>query len=239
MDKMSNVIKEFSRFAHHYDAHNMIQAQVAKRLVSKLPSSSYGNILDLGCGSGEVFKNLQTSSLPFKTFTALDSSKSMLDLHPQSDVVTKVCANFNEKGFISTLPKDQYDLLISASAIQWSEDLDFTLKALSSLCDRAYMAIFTSGTFATLHKVGNVTSPIYAAKVLEEKIEKYYMNVHFELHTYTLHFDSVRDMFRYIKKSGVSAGEKKLGFKETKSLMENYPLDYLEFEVLFVEAKNV
>jgi len=236
---MSKVIKEFSRFAHQYNAHNMIQAQVAKRLVSKLSSSAYGNILDLGCGSGEVFKNLQTSSTSFQMFTALDSSQSMLDLHPQTGVVTKVCANFNEKDFLHTLPRDKYDLLISASAIQWSEDLDFTLKALSSLCDKAYMAIFTSGTFATLHKVGNVSSPIYSAKVLEEKIEKYYENVHFELHTYTLHFDSVRDMFRYIKKSGVSTGEKKLGFKETKSLMKNYPLDYLEFEVLFVEAKNV
>ena len=45
-------------------------------------------------------------------------------------------------------------------------------------------------------------------------------------------------MFRYIKKSGVSSGEKKLSYAETKQLMETYPLDHLEFEVLFVEAEN-
>jgi malonyl-CoA O-methyltransferase len=44
-------------------------------------------------------------------------------------------------------------------------------------------------------------------------------------------------MFRYIKKSGVSGGEKQLSYKETRHLMETYPLDYLEFEVLFVKAK--
>jgi malonyl-CoA O-methyltransferase len=49
-------------------------------------------------------------------------------------------------------------------------------------------------------------------------------------------------MFQYIKRSGVSGGEKQLGFKEIKVLMNSYPLDYLEFEVLFVNtvshAKN-
>ena len=56
---MSKVIKEFSRFAHQYDQHNEIQTQVAKTLVSKLPARRYENILDLGCGSGAVAKNLQ------------------------------------------------------------------------------------------------------------------------------------------------------------------------------------
>jgi malonyl-CoA O-methyltransferase len=46
-------------------------------------------------------------------------------------------------------------------------------------------------------------------------------------------------MFKYIKKSGVSGGEKRLGYKEMKVLMELYPLNYLEFEVLFVEATSL
>jgi malonyl-CoA O-methyltransferase len=46
-------------------------------------------------------------------------------------------------------------------------------------------------------------------------------------------------MFNYIKKSGVSGGEKQLTYKQTKQLMKNYPLNYLEFEVLFVKAKSL
>jgi malonyl-CoA O-methyltransferase len=45
-------------------------------------------------------------------------------------------------------------------------------------------------------------------------------------------------MFRYIKQSGVSGGERKLSYTQTKQLMENYPLKYLEFEVLFIEARK-
>ena len=61
-----------------------------------------------------------------------------------------------------------------------------------------------------------------------------YMDARFEvLHT-TLEFDSVREMFRYIKRSGVSGGRRVLNYAQTKQLMEFYPLNYLEFEVLFI-----
>ena len=236
---MSKVIKEFSRFAHQYDQHNEIQKQVAKTLISKIPSSHYKNILDLGCGSGAVVANLDKSKMTYDELTAFDSSKSMLDRHPSSEKIIKVCDDFNHKDFLKYLPQDHYHILISSSAIQWSTNLGELLNGLSSLADKAYFAIFTSGTFKTLHQTANVSSPIYSAEYLKELMEVYYSNLEFELHSYTLHFDSVREMFRYIKKSGVSAGEKKLGFKETKRLMESYPLDYLEFEVLFVEAKKM
>ncbi len=236
---MSKAIKEFSRFAHQYDQHNEIQTQVAKTLISKLPETSFQTILDLGCGSGAVAKNLQARHIAYEHLTALDSSREMLDLHPSSEKITKLCGDFNNTDFMEALLQNDFDLLLSSSALQWSSNLDQMFSQLSSLSDTAYFAIFTSGTFKTLHQVAGVKSPIYSAQSIEESIEKYYSEVKFTLHSYTLSFDSVREMFRYIKRSGVSAGEKKLGFKETKRLMENYPLDYLEFEVLFVEAKNL
>jgi len=230
---MSKVIKEFSRFAHQYDQHNMIQAEVAKTLVSKVPQGSYESIIDIGCGSGAVYANLKGADLSFDHLTVLDSSQNMLDIHPQNEKIQKICGDFNSDDFKHSLKQSKYDLLLSSSALQWSQDLDFTLSIIASLSDRAYLAIFISGTFKTLHKTAKVNSPIYSAKKLQESIVKQYADVHFELHNYRLHFESVREMFRYIKRSGVSSGEKKLSLKETKSLMKNYPLDYLEFEVLF------
>ena len=235
---MSNVIQEFSRFAHQYNAHNMIQVDVAKTLVSKLPLHHYNTILDLGCGSGAVFKNLEEQDIDFNAFTAFDSSRNMLDIHAQTQKVIKICANFNGENFLNALPVEHYDLLISSSALQWSTDLNHTLNAVSGLAKTAYLAIFTSGTFKTLHQTAEIRSPIYSVEELQKSILNHYDEAVFELHTYSLHFNSVRDMFSYIKKSGVSSGEKKLSYSETKILMKMYPLDHLEFEVLFVEAKN-
>jgi len=237
--EMSTIIKEFSRFAHAYDSHNMIQAEVAKRLVSKLPKQHYTSLLDIGSGSGEVAKNLSRKNIDYDTLTVFDSSQNMLDLHPSRTNIIKIQGDFNEKAFVSKLPRKAYALILSASALQWSRDLDFTLGELTKLSDSLHAAIFTSGTFKTLHHTANVTSPIYSAEALQEVLSRNYKELSCEVHTYTLYFDSVREMFRYIKRSGVSSGEKKLSLKETKSLMKSYPLDYLEFEVLFVEGKNV
>lgn len=235
---MSTVIKEFSRFAHQYEQHNMIQVQVAKRVVEKLPKNSYGTILDIGCGSGQIFRNIEKKHIQFTSFTAFDSSEAMLALHPDSRKIEKVCGNFNSRKFRSGLDKKAYDLVLSSSALQWSSDLNFTIGTIAALTNNFHAAIFTSNTFKTLHATAKVNSPIYSAEEVQKYIERYYENATFELHTYSLEFDSVREMFRYIKKSGVSSGEKKLSYQETKSLMQSYPLDHLEFEVLFVEAKK-
>jgi malonyl-CoA O-methyltransferase len=43
-------------------------------------------------------------------------------------------------------------------------------------------------------------------------------------------------MLRYIKKSGVSGGQKKLSLKEIRKLLKNYPLNYLEFESITLKS---
>ena len=237
--KSSNVVQEFSRFAHQYDTYNVIQAQVAKKLVFALKEKQYNTVLDLGCGSGEVFKNFKTQHIACESFVALDSAASMLERHPLSQEVQTVCADFNQKNFLDALTLKHFDLLISASALQWSEDLDFTLGQVSKLSETFYGSFFTSGTFKTLHQTASIHSPIYTAEKIKESITKHYRLKKIEIQHYRLEFESTREMFKYIKQSGVSAGERKLSYKQTKKLMESYPLKYLEFEVLFVEAQSL
>ena len=234
----SKVVQEFSRFAHKYDTYNMIQSTVATTLIEKLPKIMYKNIIDVGCGSGEVYKNLQKKGILVKNFIALDSSQAMLAIHPNEKNIDKICLNFNDRDFLEYIPRDNYDLLLSSSALQWSTDLVNTMQKLSQLSSTFYGAVFTSGTFKTLHKTADVNSPIYNVRIVQDIMNQYYDDVKYEIHHYNLEFESTRDMFRYIKQSGVSSGERKLTYKQTKKLMERYPLNYLEFEVLFIEARK-
>jgi malonyl-CoA O-methyltransferase len=228
--KQLNIAQEFSRFASNYDRVNSIQKEVALDLISRLHSSKYAQIIDLGCGSGEIYKNLIQKKIDFNHFTGVDLSQKMLDLHPQESRVELIQSDF------SVLALNQsYDLVISASALQWSQDLNKTFANISKLSQKFYFAIFTANTFKTLHQTANITSPIYKTQELQKSINQYFYAT-YRLNQYKLYFNSTHEMLRYIKGSGVSGGHKRLSYKETKTLMQNYPLDYLEFEVLFVEA---
>lgn len=227
------VAKEFSRFAKAYSRHNIIQSEVAKKLVSMLPKTFYDTVLDLGCGPGEVWKNLKARDISCREFTAMDISEEMLSLHPRSKEIKCIRGDFNDPALFRRLPSPSYDLVISSSALQWSSDLDRTLPAILALSDRHYYAIFTSNTFRTLHEYASIDSPIYSDTYLRTKIGQYCDAV-FETVRYKLHFDTVYEMLRYIKESGTSGGERKLGYKQTKHLIDTYPHTYLEFEILFV-----
>jgi len=237
-NKESKAIKEFSRFAYQYDTYNVIQSEVAKRLVAQIPTKEYECIIDIGCGSGEVYKNIKKRKIDFIKFIALDSSSEMLSLHPSSTHIEKTIVNFNNKRRFEKLYIPKETLILSSSALQWSSDLDFIFSQLSQQATKAYLSIFTAKTFKTLHKTAGIQSPIYSKEILQEIIQKYY-HANFELVEYRLEFKTMREMFNYIKKSGVSGGEKQLTYKETKKLMCEYPLKYLEFEVLFVEGTSL
>ncbi|RUM71297.1 MAG: methyltransferase [Sulfurovum sp.] len=229
------IVKEFSRFAEDYKKHNMIQLEVASRLTLMLEQKRYVKVLDLGCGSGAVYDNFTKKNISTDKFIAFDFSKEMLALHPSSSNIEKVCSDFNNKESFLAYKKSEFDILISASALQWSNDLSTVLKTISLLADKYYFAFFTSKTFATLHQTAGIQSPIYSKEFIIEKLNKYY-KYELEVVEYQLSFSSVREMFQYIKRSGVSGGSGQLSYGGMKRLMREYPLDYLEFEVLFVKA---
>lgn len=171
--KHTAAVKEFSRYAHSYNTHNVIQDEVAESLVAMLPHKSYASVIDIGCGSGAVYKYMQKKNIHVSHFLALDSSSQMLQIHPEDTHVQKVCADFNTpKAFF--FESNAQSLLLSASALQWSKDLDFTLSRLAGKSSHAYFAIFTANTFKTLHTVAGVRSPIYTEEALQQSIEKYY-----------------------------------------------------------------
>lgn len=232
-----NAIKEFSRFSKDYNNYNQIQAQVAKQLIAKLPLDHYAAIADIGCGTGALYDCLVKREISFEMLKAFDASEQMLLLHPCSKRVVTQYFDFNRPNSFASI-KDKFDLVLSSSALQWSKDLNWTISQLARIGDNFYGAIFTSNTFRTIHETASVSSPIYSADDIKKAFDRSYKDTQYEIYTYKLHFDTQKELFNYIKKSGVSGGEQKLSYKQTKTLMREYPLNYLEFEVIFIEAGN-
>ena len=227
--KISN---EFSRYAKSYASYNIIQNKVIKYLL-KINDKKPKNILDLGCGDGSLVKNIDWE---YNHFTGVDFANKMLELHPLSKNIECIYGDFNDKTLFENLKTYNYDHIFSASALQWAENLDETFKNIKALESPVSLAIFSSNTFKTLNKTASLT-PLLRSTDEIKRLQKKYFDANFEVVEYKLEFKSTKEIFKYIKHSGVSGSRKILSYKETKKLINEYPLNYLEFEVVFIHSK--
>lgn len=226
-------IKEFSRYAFSYESHNLIQREVAKKLVNMIDNQPQ-NILDLGCGSGAIYKNL-----PFtcKNFVGVDSAKGMCELHPKGTHISIINESFESSKLYEELRlKNNFDLIISSSALQWSKDLNSLMKLCKDTSENILFSLFTANTFKSIYKLTNLQSFLPSSEEIIKTVQTYY-DIEYHVEAYKLFFEDNLSKFRYIKKSGVSGGKRQLNLSQTKKLIKNYPLEYLEFEVIYIKSK--
>jgi malonyl-CoA O-methyltransferase len=120
--------------------------------------------------------------------------------------------------------------------LQWCDNFNKTIYDIVHHSSDIALAIFTNNTFKTLHQIASIKSPIISQEQILDTLSSQKKVFDIEIKEYRLSFESKKDIFRYIKKSGVSGGDKLLSYKETKRLIEEYPYDFLEFEVVFATA---
>ena len=225
------ISKEFSKHAHKYQHLNQIQTEVAKTVVSTLTCKPK-KILDLGCGSGAIYNLIDWK---IEKFVGVDFSSNMLSLHPKAHNITCKLGDFNDTQLFKELLAEEFDCIISASALQWADDLESVFSEIAKFSLPFSLAIFSSGTFSTLNKTAGVSSIIPSYEMIKKFSEKC-LHVKVKKVLYTLEFENTREMLRYIKKSGVSGNRNVLSYKQTKNLMQEYPLSYLEFEVVYINS---
>ncbi len=221
--------QQFSKYATHYGKYNVIQEQVALKLLSHVKNAPK-RILDLGCGSGAIINKIDWQ---YEKFTGVDFAQGMLDLHPKSSYIECIYGDFNDPKLYEQLRLQNFDYILSSSALQWTQNLGQVMEDIKTFHAPISLAIFTAGTFETLHNTASL-NPLLRSKEEVYELQKKYFDVNFEVVQYKLEFENTRDMFRYIKKSGVSGSRNELSYKQTKALMNDYPLTYLEFEVVFI-----
>ena len=159
----------------------------------------------------------------------------MCELHSNAKNIEVKCFDFDTEDFLDDIKDDSYDVVLSSSALQWSKDLSRIVKTLSYITNEINAVLFTSNTFKTIQEITNTKSPILDENSIKEAFAKYF-KCEFETIMYKLEFDNKKDLFDYIKKSGVSGGNASLDFKDAKKLYKEYNLNYLEFEVIFVKT---
>ena len=230
----SKVENQFSKHAKDYNNNNIIQQIAAKALIRDITNKPK-NILELGCGSGQIFKYIDWK---INKYTAVDFSSEMCKLHPRSDNVEVFCFDFDSSEFEEFLKDKKYDMIISSSAMQWSRDIDKLVSNLSKTSDEINCVLFTSNTFKTIQDITKQNSPILDIDTIKKAFSNHF-TCEFEVFNYNLEFENKKEMFEYIKKSGVGGDSDKLSYKDAKRLYKEYSLSYLEFEVIFIKTKKI
>jgi len=227
------VSSEFSKYAQHYGSYNVVQNMVADRLLSNVKSKPQ-TILDLGCGSGALVKKIDWD---YKHFIGIDFAKGMLELHPKADNIECFFGDFNDDELFKELSPYKFDYILSASALQWADDLGSVFAALQKFNAPFALAIFTANTFKTLNETAGLEPLLRSSQEIEALAKEHFNSYEMEIVEYRLEFASTQEIFRYIKRSGVSGSRALLSYKETKRLMREYPTNSLEFEVAFIYSR--
>ncbi len=223
-------VSEFSKNANTYGSYNIIQKKVAQNLIGMVCENPK-RILDLGSGAGEIYKQIDWN---IKEFVAVDLSPRMCELHPKNKNIKIINQNYEESELYETLSKDKkFDYVLSSASLQWSVNLKKVVERFSEISNNCAVSIFCDGTFKTIYAKSKLKTFLPSYKEVINIFSQFY-KINYKREFYKLYFDDNISKFRYIKRSGVSGGKRKLGYKETKKLIEAYPLDYLEFEVLYI-----
>jgi len=167
MSSAGKVRRNFSRGARTYEESSRFQDKAAMRLVS-LISSSFAEragepfkILELGCGTGmlsrRILETFSTASL-----LATDISPEMLSLCLESCSSAGFAKRLEIKAhdFNSSSPalEGSFDIVVSALAFQWGEDLNSTLRVAKGFLRPSGSLFFSIPLASSLEGVASVFS---------------------------------------------------------------------------------
>ena len=218
--KKEIAIESFEKFAYTYGKYNIIQKQIIKQYLPFLSS----RIIDLGCGSEGLCKYKN-----FEFYLGIDVSENMLKLNPCN--ILKL--DFNEKKCFEIIKTFDFSQIVSFSALQWAKDLNFIFREIKQLNKEYLLTIFTSNTFKSFHQHLNITSPIHSKEtiLMSSKI----LNPKIEILNKKIEFNHPKEIFEYIKFSGVNAGVN-AKIKDIKKFLKEFPINYLEFEIIVLKS---
>ncbi|STP04801.1 methyltransferase domain-containing protein [Helicobacter acinonychis] len=231
MDSLHSNKHAFNRHAKTYHLFAHIQQQIAIYLMQFLKQKHYDKVLDLGSGSGAVFKALEQQNIMIEDFIALDNSINMLKLHPtHSSNIQKISlehADFEEYVF------QTYDLILSSSSLQWARDLKSVLEKMAFSSKEVALAIHTDFSLHEVHEFLGTPSPLRDIKTLKSLIKDAFKNFQIELENkrFALYFSHKQDCLNYLKKCGLLGGST-LSFKQKKHFFQNMAFEKLSYEVL-------
>ena len=223
--------KRFAKSLKTYEDNAIVQKEMAKKLSSIIDGKEYSTILELGCGTGLLTKEI-INKVKFETYCAIDivgECKNFIDkLSPK--------INFIETDIEKFIPSSNPDLVVSNASLQWIEDLPNYVKKIRNCLSENGEFIFTLFGRENYKEFSPFTkTPLknYGKEELKNICSDYKV-FEAEENITVLEFNSPKEVLYHIKNTGVNALSQMSWTKSDLKFFENnypktngkYPLTY-------------
>ncbi len=214
-----------TRFAANYATYceNARAQKIAVKKLAEFLESDYSRVLEIGCGTGLLTRELSKSNI---------KELFLNDLCPESETYTKKLATAKSTTFLNgdaeviSLPEN-LDLIISSGTFQWFEDIEaFLQKCKISLKTgkKLVFSTYTKGNYNEINHAFNASLNYKSHKRLHEIASKHYEVRVSESEKIVLYFDNLQSLLKHIKLTGTNAVKSfkltKTGLKEAEQKYE-------------------
>jgi malonyl-CoA O-methyltransferase len=221
---ISKIAASFNNSAVEYDRHVLVQKRVVSQLVSSIVSHldhTPEQILDIGTGTGSLLEKLH-ARFPAAGLTGIDIALNMCTQAQQKLGAGSQIINADAEDL--PFKAGTFDLVVSASALQWVGDLSSALHEMRRVLrpgGEIRLAFFCAGTLSELHscfqdiaRVRNtgdslITSRLHGFRSVDEvttileqiDFEQFVVTVETEVDWY----DDLNSLLRSIKNIGAGS----------------------------------
>ncbi len=241
------VVQRFTKALTTYNKTAIIQPKIIDNLLQYLKNINIGKVdkvLEIGAGTG---------MLTHKLLDVLDVKQIFIN-----DICEEI------KSFYSTISKSEIkfligdaekiefpkelDMIISASAIQWFEELTHFIKKCSdALRDDGILVLTTFGenNFKEIKEITKTGLKYIPKNQLEEMLKQQFEILLITEKEYIVSFDSPKDILLHCKSTGVSGSNNKIWTKKDlleffQKYQEKFQIAnkvYLTYHPIFIIAK--
>lgn len=212
-----NLIKErFEKNLSTYTDNAVAQKHMASELMAGLihtapcavglASPTYGlnfnKILEIGCGTGDLTKEI-LNQLNFEELFVNDIVENSLSSEIQSDKIEELYGDCEEISFPQNL-----DLVISNATFQWLRNLPKVLNKIHSSLNQNGILAFSTFEEWNLYQISTLTQKslnYYTKSDLEEILRQNFKIISSHSQTLEIEFDSAQDVLKHLKLTGVNS----------------------------------
>ena len=208
----------FSKCLDTYNDNATVQKLMAKNLVQMISKDYCDKVLELGCGTGLLTKEV-VNKISFNSYVAIDMVNC-------ADYIKSVSSSihFTESDIETYKTNEKYNLILSNASLQWLDNLDTFIENIKTILDGQFLfTVFGGDNFTEMKSF--ITSPLkyYSVDELKELLADFDMTEIKESKE-ILEFSTPLEVLHHIKYTGVNAlSETKWTKKDLSEFLKNYP----------------